>query len=322
MTPTRIELPTSFAVGPVNAYLFSEPEIVLVDTGIDSEESWQALQAGFAAQNVAIEDLERIIITHAHVDHLGAAARLARHSEAVIWIADMGYDWLVRPAEKWQARVDYYQQTFLPQAGMPPQALEMVIATMTFIGKGFVPVTADRVKTFQAGDLLQMGGLEWQVLHMPGHARHQTCFYQAETEQFLSADMLLHKTPTPIVEAPLDGRTRIPSLPIYLQSLARVEQLRLKTVHPGHGELITEPYSLIKRQRERILLRKTEALSLVRQGHQTIYELVNIMYAHYPEQARFSGLWMLVGYLDLLLEDELLVVEEVDGVLYYREKGV
>ncbi len=321
MTPTRIELPTSFAVGPVNAYLFTEPEIVLVDTGIDSDESWQALQAGFASQNVAIEDLKRVIITHAHVDHLGAAARLARHSDADIWIAHMGYDWLVRPAEKWQARVDYYQETFLPQTGMPPQAQEMVVATMTFIGQSFNPVPANRVKAFQVGDSLQMGGLDWQVLHMPGHARHQTCFYQAETEQFLSADMLLHKTPTPIVEAPLDGRSRIPSLPIYLQSLDRVEQLKMKTVYPGHGEIITESYALIQRQKERILQRKAEALSLVQQGHQTIYELVNIMYAHYPEQARFSGLWMLVGYLDLLLEDELLVVEGVDGVWHYRDRG-
>jgi hypothetical protein len=41
------------------------------------------------------------------------------------------------------------------------------------------------------------------------------------------------------------------------------------------------------------------------------------MYAHYPPQARFSGLWMLVGYLDLLQAEGLVVERPVGEVLHY-----
>jgi glyoxylase-like metal-dependent hydrolase (beta-lactamase superfamily II) len=298
--------------------LFKQPEVVLVDTGVASDESWQVLTAALAQHNLTLADVERVIITHAHVDHLGAAARIAAHSQAQIWIADLGAAWLLDPERQWQKRIAYYEDVFLPGTGLSLPARQMVLAAMTMAAQGSHAVAGERVSTFTVGDLLQMGGRPWQVLHMPGHASHQTCFYQAETAQFISADMLLHVTPTPIVEDPGDGRDRVPALPLYLQSLARVEQLQMQTVYPGHGVIITEPYVLIEGQRERIFQRQAETLQLIKKGHQTVAELVNIMYAHYPERLRFAGLWMLMGYLDLLKEDEAIVEREVDGVWVYE----
>jgi glyoxylase-like metal-dependent hydrolase (beta-lactamase superfamily II) len=321
MNPIRIELPTPFDVGPVNVYLFTEPEPVLVDTGVDSEESWAALQEGLAAQGLSVADLERILITHAHVDHFGAAARLAAHSPAQIHIADLGYEWLVTPKRKWEQRIAFYRDYFLASCGLAPQAQQMVIAYMTYAAESSVPVTQERITTFKAGDQLAVGGLNWDVLHMPGHASHQTCFYQADTRQFISADMLLHKAPTPIVEELPDGKRRRPSLPLFLHSLAIVESLEIKVAYPGHGPLITHPAALIQQQRQRIQARKQETLALIRQGCQTVIELVNTMYAHYPENARISGLWMVVGYLDLLKVERAIEEQAIDGVWRYFAKG-
>ncbi|MCP4358264.1 MAG: MBL fold metallo-hydrolase [Chloroflexi bacterium] len=322
MTPKRLELPTPFAVGSVNAYLFSEPEPVLVDTGVDSDESWAALEAGLMEHNLSMADLQRVIITHAHVDHMGAAARIIANSQAQIWIADLGYDWLIEPKRKWEARIAYYRNSFLAQCGMSPETQQMVLAYMNFAAESSTPVAPERVTTFNVGDQISLGGLDWEALHMPGHASHQTCFYQPDTRQFISADMLLHKTPTPIVEAPPDGKTRRPSLPTYLQSLTRIEGLALENVYPGHGRVITAPYPLIQKQRQRIHKRKNETLALIQQGHQTVHELVNILYSHYPEQARFAGLWMLVGYLDLLKAENAIEEQEIDGVWHYYKKEI
>lgn len=321
MNPIRIELPTPFDVGPVNVYLFTEPEPVLVDTGVDSDESWAALQAGLAEQGLEVADLRQVIITHAHVDHFGAAARLTAHGHAQICIADLGYDWLVDPKHKWEQRIAFYRDHFLAPCGLLPQAQQMVIAYMTYAAESSVPVTPERVTTFKAGDQLALGGLDWQVLHMPGHASHQTCFYQPTTRQFISADTLLHKAPTPIVEEPPEGEGRRPSLPLFLHSLAVVESLEIEIAYPGHGPLITHPAALIQQQRQRIQERKQEALTLIQQGCQTVIELVNTMYAHYPENARISGLWMVVGYLDLLKAENAVVEQMVDGVWRYSAKG-
>jgi len=230
-------------------------------------------------------------------------------------------DWLLDFAGMWQKRLDFYRDIFLPQTGLPLPTQRAVVAYFESVKESFESVPADCVQTFRAGEMLSLGGLDWRVIHTPGHASHQTCFYQPETRQFISADHLLHRAPTPIVERPSTGNGRVPALPQFLQSLDLVEPLEMDIVYPGHGDLITNHRALIRQQRERIQQRKLECLSLVDAGHETIAELVEIMYAHYPAQARFSGLWMLVGYLDLLQAEGLVKERPVGEVLHFYKEG-
>ncbi|MCB9434583.1 MAG: MBL fold metallo-hydrolase [Ardenticatenaceae bacterium] len=318
MNPIRIELPTPFDVGSVNAFLFTEPEPVLVDTGVHSAENWAALLAGLNANGVALTDLRRIVITHPHVDHCGEAGPLAEASGAQVWASEIAQTWLVDPAHMWQRRVDYYAHHFLPFTGLPEPAFQAVIGSMRWAAETAVPVPRHRLTNFPLNGTLEMGGLPWQVLHMPGHSEYQTCFYQPDTRQFLAADMLLAKTPTPIVERPLDDTfTRIPALPKFLQSLDRVEALDIETVYPGHGDIFTNHRELIQQQRQRITARKEECLRLVRNGRCTIAQLTEEMYSHIPLRFRFSGLWMLVGYLDLLQAEGAVSEHLRDGIWHY-----
>ncbi len=317
MNPIRIELPTQFSVGPVNSYLFTEPELILVDTGVASDESWAALLAGLAANGVSIKDVQRVIVTHPHVDHFAQAARLVAEANAQIWIADLGAPWLRQPQLMWQGRIDYYRDYFLPQVDLPTEMQQMAIAYFTTVQQNSPAVPPENLTSFHVGDQLQMGGMAWDVLHMPGHASTQTCFYQPETTQFLSADMLLHKTPTPIVEQPPDGKTRQPALPLFLESLAKVEALPIDTVYPGHGDIFHNAQEVIQRQRARIAQRKEETFAHLQNGAQTASALVDVLYAHYPSQMRFAGLWMLIGYLDLLVTEGRVAVAERDGVFWY-----
>lgn len=317
MKPIRIELPTDFDVGPVNCYLFTEPEPILVDCGVDLPASWNALFAGLAQHNLTPADIRRIIITHPHVDHSGQAARIAALSGCQVWVADLGYDWLTDPKKMFGLRAEYYRDHFLRQAGIPGDMTRVIEGYFAQVGNDTTPVPPESVHIFHVGEWLEMGGANWQALHMPGHASHQTCFYQPDSRQFLSADMLLPKTPTPIVERPSTNQSRQPSLPIFMESLDRCEALDMDWVYPGHGEPFQNHRQLIQKQRDRIHQRKNEALALIQQGCHTAYALVNEMYAHYPPAFRFAGLWMLIGYLDLLEAEGRIGVETVDGVWQY-----
>ena len=321
MKPIRIELPTEFDVGSVNSYLFTDPEPILVDCGVDTPASWDALQAGLAAHDLTLTDIHHIIITHPHVDHSGQAAKVAALSGAAVWVADLGFQWLINPKKLFGLRADYYREQFLGQAGIPSEIGQLILTYFAQVANSVIPVPEDAVETFRVGDWLEMGGAKWQVLHMPGHASHQTCFYQPESRQFLSADMLLPKTPTPIVERPSPNQPRQPALPVFMESLTRCEQLDIDMVYPGHGEPFRDHRQLIQKQRRRIQRRKEETLSLIQQGQQTAYALMNKMYAHYPPTFRFAGLWMLIGYLDLLLAERAITVQTVDGVWHFFRKG-
>jgi len=313
MQPIRLDLPTNLGVGPVNAYLFTQPEIVLVDAGIKSAACWEALVDGLVGHGIAPADIARVVITHPHVDHYGLAGRLATESDATIWIADLGAPWLMATAEKWQERLVYYRDDFLRHLGLPPDVVALTLAGMAALAAQVDPVLEERVVPFRPDGLLQMGGLAWQVIHTPGHASAQTVFHQPETRQLLSADMLLAVTPTPVVEQPPPGAGgRVPALPQYVRSLAVVEALDVETVYPGHGRPFGNHRKVIERQRERITQRRAECLGYVRAGLSGIPDLLDAMYAHQPPATRLAGLWMLIGYLDLLIEEGL-VRQETTG---------
>jgi glyoxylase-like metal-dependent hydrolase (beta-lactamase superfamily II) len=319
MEPVRIELPTGLGVGPVNAYLFTQPEVILVDAGIKSEQCWIALNEALAGHGLNPADIARVVITHPHVDHYGLAARIVTESDATVWIAEPGAPWLLATGNLWQERLDYYRDDFLRHVGLPAELVDAALAGIRSLEKRADPLPPDCVITFRTDGMLQMGGLAWQVLPAPGHASMQTVFYQPDTRQLISADMLLAVAPTPVVEQPPPGSTRrVPSLPQFLQSLDVLEALEIDVVYPGHGRPFGDHRRVIRRQRDRIMQRKAECLGHVRNGQATLPELLESMYAHQPSGSRTMGLWMLVGYLDLLIADNLVRQEQVDCIWHYR----
>lgn len=316
--PIRIELPTGLAVGPVNAYLFTNPKPVLVDCGIKTDDCLRTLRAAFDAQNLTFADLTDVIISHPHIDHCGLLGIIMAESQATVHIFEPAKMWLIDYHTMWQQRIEYFRDELFVRWQLYTDIAQPVLDYYFGIEHAQDDILETRVKTFQAGDVLMMGDKPWQVLHTPGHCSTLTCFYQPETRQFLSTDMLLHIAPTPIPEPPLAGQAeRVPSLPQFLESLAVVEALDCDIVYPGHGDLIEDHRAIIHKQRNRIETRKLQCLQLIRNGHSRLGELMQTMYAHYPPKARFAGLWMTIGYLDLLAaEGNVKFVEATqDGVV-------
>lgn len=318
MQPLRLELPTGLPVASVNTYLFTDPEPILIDSGVNSPESWDALVRGLRQHGLAVADLSRVIITHAHIDHYGQAGAIAAHSKADVWISDLGRPWLEAPAEQWARRGRFYSDYFLPALGLPEPAARAILGGIQAMESLGSAVPGNRLHTFALDSMLDLGGRPWQILHTPGHASTQTCFYEPEQAYLLSADMLLATTPTPVVESPSDGTfNRVPALPRFMESLDLVDALAIEQVLPGHGQPFTDHHRLIERQRARILARKQECLDLINAGYHTVSALLDQMYAHQPLQLRFAGLWMLVGYLDLLEAGAQIEQQSLDGIWHY-----
>ncbi len=213
-------------MGPVNAYLFTHPEVILVDAGVRTDECWDALVDGLAVHGVAIPDISRVVITHPHVDHFGLAGRIADESDAMVWISDLGAPWLLATSGLWEERSVFYRGHLLPRLGLPPEIQELFLLEMAGLDALVAPVAKESLVTFRLDGTLQLGGMSWRVIHAPGHSNMQTVFYQPETRQLLSADMLLSVVPAPVIEqSPEDKLRREPSLPHFLRSLAAIDAL-------------------------------------------------------------------------------------------------
>ena len=79
-----LRIPTPFAVGRVNCYLLEDEPLTLIDTGPNSGKALDELQSQLAEHGHAIEDIELLVITHQHIDHLGLAEIVVQRSGAKV----------------------------------------------------------------------------------------------------------------------------------------------------------------------------------------------------------------------------------------------
>src|SRR3954453_21428548 len=92
----RIVIGTPWPVGPVNVYVLDDDPLTLIDTGQRSDAALAALEAGLAALGRRVEDLERIVVTHQHIDHCGLAGLLVERSGAELCALGSVAPWLSR----------------------------------------------------------------------------------------------------------------------------------------------------------------------------------------------------------------------------------
>ncbi len=90
--------------------------------------------------------------------------------------------------------------------------------------------------------------------HTPGHASNHLCFFLEEERMLFSGDHIMQGST--VVISPPDG-----DMAVYLESLAKVRQLRLRSIAPGHGHLVDDPKALIDWYVEHRLEREQQVLS-------------------------------------------------------------
>lgn len=316
--PIHIELPTPFMVGPVNTFLLKEPEPILIDCGLNIAMTHDALTTGLAEHDLQLSDIKRIVITHAHVDHMGAANWICQHSDAEVWVSDLVYDWAADLKEKWEERVAF-MEGIIAKTGLSAESQQGVLRYFRSVPELWDSVPVDRLRTFAIDDVLEMGGGHWEVLHLSGHATHQTGFWNAENGWLFSADCLLPRTPVPVIEFDQDDPTkRSLGLPLHIKSLEKLAELPVNCVYPGHGEPFGNHREVIFGQIGRIHKRKEQCYELVAAGLTTLPQLTDKMYGHYPPAGRFTGLSTIVGYLDLLRAENRVTESEIDGTWVYN----
>ncbi|MGD8491402.1 MAG: MBL fold metallo-hydrolase [Anaerolineae bacterium] len=302
MTPYAITIPTPFPVGPVNVYLLPGPEPALIDTGPSTAKAWDALEAGLSTQGLAVAGIRQVVLTHAHPDHYGLAARVVAASGARVHAHALAASTLTSPGARSDAWEAFYGRV-LAEAGVPPQVVDGMGQAFQAALPFRQPVALD--VALQDGDRLSLGGKPWQVLHTPGHAQEHICLYQPDSGQLLSGDHLLRDiSSNPILEPPLPGETVRPrSLVQYLASLERIAALEVTTAWPGHGAPITHHRQLITQRLDLHRRRAERIATLLESGPQTAFQIATTLFPGQRGMNSFLAVSEVIGHLDLLVAE-------------------
>ncbi len=313
-----LPVPTPFAVGRVNCYLVEDDPLTLVDTGPNSATSLTVLEAALAEQGRRVEDLERIVVTHQHMDHIGLVDILARRSGAEVCALDVLAPWLREYARAMNAD-DEFAEAVMRRHGIPD---ELVLA-LRAITAGFRAWGAAATVTHPLtdGGELTFAGRTWRVWHRPGHSPSDTVFHDEASGELLGGDHLIaHISSNPLVSRPLGGDAtseRPRALVEYLASLGATREMTLARVLPGHGDPIDDHVALID---ERVRLHERRAaklLGMLAGRPSTAFELAQAMWGNVAVTQAYLTLSEVLGHMDLLLERGDVVEDEAEGVVRF-----
>src|SRR5215211_7990174 len=251
----RLRIPTPFAVGRVNCYLIEDEPLTLVDTGPNSGKSLDELSRQLAALGNSLEEIELVILTHQHIDHLGLVEIIAARSGAEVAAIDVVVPFVENFGDDIELD-DRFAASLMLRHVIP----EDVVIALRSVSRSFRAwgAKANVTRSLQDGEELRMRDRVLEVQHRPGHSPSDTVFWDAGREILLCADHLIaHISSNPLISRPLDGSDERPhALMIYIESLRRTRELPAQILLPGHGEPITDHRALID---ERFALHRRRA---------------------------------------------------------------
>lgn len=223
MTPTQHTINTAYVVGPVHCYSTEiNGDLVLFDTGPPTDEAKQYLQ-----ENLDLDRLKYVIITHCHIDHYGLARWLGEETSATIYLPFRDHLKITRHTERLELMYD-----LLLEIGFKPDFLEQFRVSMDD-GTVFPPLP-ENFKIIEE-DLPQQ--LDLTALPCPGHSQSDMVLIGADWA--ITGDVMLRRIfQTPLLDVDLLTGKRFQNYVAYCESLAKLVTLRDKKVLPGHRNAI------------------------------------------------------------------------------------
>jgi glyoxylase-like metal-dependent hydrolase (beta-lactamase superfamily II) len=200
-----------------HVYVLGDPsshDLSIVDAGLVGKGAYKI--RSIEQMGIDLKDIKRIIMTHTHLDHLGCLEEIKQDIPwAETWIHSLEGEALEKGDERTVYGMDMFREMCRMQFGLD---------------EGAFSAQVDR--KLQGGEILDIGGMEWEVVHIPGHSMGSIGLYSGPKQVLISGDVVY--ADHSIGRFDLYGA----SAAALKNSLRGLAELDIKMLLPGHNRIV------------------------------------------------------------------------------------
>jgi glyoxylase-like metal-dependent hydrolase (beta-lactamase superfamily II) len=315
----RLQLPTPFNVGPVNVFLLKGESCTLVDAGPKTKEAFTLLESFLQQNGLVWHDIDRIFLTHQHVDHTGLTAEIVERTNARVIAHPDAVPYIEMDEVFMNWHNEFYLQLY-KENGVPVPMLDYVARFHEMMQLYSAPAPVHQM--MQGGERLEGCGV-WQTVFTPGHTQNHLALYREQDGCMISGDFLLKDiSSNAFVEPPRrPDEQRAKPLLVYRKAMQDIMTLPIRRMLSSHGEEIINPQELMQQRLQRQEERAEKIYEMLVDGAKTVFELSALLFPSLYLKELPLTFSETLGHLDLLVEQGR--VEErwsdKDGVYRYHQ---
>jgi glyoxylase-like metal-dependent hydrolase (beta-lactamase superfamily II) len=310
---SSITLPIPFELESVNVHLVElDHGFLLVDSGLETLECFEALEAGLGERGIVWSDIQLLLLTHLHPDHIGLSWKILELSGARLLMHPVEAEHLALMAR--DNRSPFFSQA-MRNAGVPAETEARIDRAIKGV-RGRFRAHEPHWKLEDNEMIPVRGGGALQVILTPGHSPGHICLYSPKYRYLISGDHLLENiTPNIAWHPGVDMVER------YLDSLARLEAFDVGWVVPSHGPPFRGHRERIRTMANHHAERCEVILANVSQEPMTAYQLVEAMWRELSPFHQHFAVFEVLAHLEHLDRRGQVAAEARNGGALYWKSG-
>ncbi|MGD9159817.1 MAG: MBL fold metallo-hydrolase [Desulfobacteraceae bacterium] len=202
-----------------HVYIIGRPgsgDLSMIDAGLVGKGRYK-LDA-VAALGIDLNEIKRIIMTHTHLDHISCLPEIrAEIPDVELWGHSVEAESLEKGDERAVYGMDMFRNMCQAQYGLKD---------------GIFKLNVDR--KLNDNDILEVGDMKWEVLHIPGHSAGAVALYERQQKVLIPGDVVY--ADYAIGRFDLHGADPLK----HRESLYRLAELEVDILLPGHNRIMVE----------------------------------------------------------------------------------
>ncbi|HLK24577.1 MAG TPA: MBL fold metallo-hydrolase [Caulobacteraceae bacterium] len=216
-----VRMPLASSLAAVNAWAIEDGDgWAIVDTGMGTPETIETWRRSLA-EALDGRPVTRVLVTHMHPDHVGAAGWLTREFGCELWMSRLEFLMCRSMFSGWTDEGGDDRWSLYRGAGWTDQRLARFRggARTSGFGRAMQPLP-NSFRRMSDGQTIRIGGRDWKVVVGAGHSPEHACLMCEELGVFISGDQVLPEITSNVSVSPLEPLAD--PLEDWLSSLARI----------------------------------------------------------------------------------------------------